>query len=132
MKRTANAFLALGLALGLTVAAAAPAAAQAYYTINGQVPPPNVQMYMAANQLPPGHYWLDENGYWGVMGNSMPLGNIYAGQQGGQQYVTPGGGGQVGPGGNWSHYTENPTGPGGYGVGGTSDGCIYTPDWSNC
>lgn len=129
MKLAATALLALGLA-----AAALPASAQAYYTINGQVPPPNIQMYMAANQLPPGHYWLDGNGYWGVMGNPAPLGNIYAGQQqGGQQYVTPGGSGQVGPDGAWGHYTENPTGGGGFGVGGTGDGCIYTTSgWSNC
>lgn len=137
MKLAATVFAALGLALGLSAASVTPAAAQVYYTINGQVPPPNIQMYMAMNQLPPGHYWLDQNGYWGVMGNTTPLGNIYAGQQQQQQgytgqYVSPGGSGQVNPDGSWSHYTENPTGSGGYGVGGTSDGCIYTPDWSNC
>jgi len=30
--------------------------------------------------------------------------------------------------GSWSHYN----GYSNYGVGGTSDGCIYTPNWSNC
>jgi hypothetical protein len=30
--------------------------------------------------------------------------------------------------GSWSHYS----GHGNYGVGGTADGCIYTPNWSNC
>lgn len=134
MKLAATAFLALGLAV-----AAAPATAQVYYTLNGQVPPPNIQMAMASNGLPPGHYWLDGAGNWGVVGNPMPLGNINAGAQaqqgygGGGQYVTPGGSGQTGPNGAWGHYTENPTGGGGFGVGGTGDGCIYTTSgWSNC
>jgi hypothetical protein len=30
--------------------------------------------------------------------------------------------------GSWSHYN----GYSNYGVGGTADGCIYTPNWSNC
>lgn len=30
--------------------------------------------------------------------------------------------------GDWSYYSNT----GGYSVGGTGDGCIYTPDWSNC
>jgi hypothetical protein len=60
--------------------AAQPAAAQVYYTINGQPAPPNVAYYMASNGLPFGNYWLDQrSGYWGVVGNPNPVGNIYAG-----------------------------------------------------
>jgi hypothetical protein len=60
--------------LGISVAATA----EVYYTINGQPAPYNVAMYMAANNLPPGNYWLNQQGWWGIVGNPQPLGNIYA------------------------------------------------------
>lgn len=122
MKRIA--FAALGLALGL---ASAPAAAQVYYTINGVPVDYATQDTMAAMGLPPGHYWLMENGNWGVMGNPQPMGNIYAGVQAGPG--AGGGSGQINPDGSWSY--DSPY-TGGGGVGGTSDGCIYAFEWSNC
>lgn len=39
-----------------------------------------------------------------------------------------GGGGQQTESGDWSYSSD----VGDYSVGGTGDGCIYTPDWSNC
>jgi len=48
------------------------------YTINGQPAPPDLAYRLAAQGLPFGNYWLTQNGYWGVVGNSHPLGNIYA------------------------------------------------------
>jgi len=102
--------------------AALPAAAQTYYTINGQPAPLNVQLYMAQNGLPPGAYWLDSQGYWGVVGNSQPLGNIYSGS-----YVSRYGSGEQGSNG-WSHY-DNMSGTS---VGGDNNGCYYSGDWSNC
>lgn len=61
-------------------AAAGPATAQVYYTINGSPAPPNIAYMMRANGLPPGAYWLNQaTGYWGVVGMAAPLGNIYAG-----------------------------------------------------
>ena len=62
--RIAAATIAAGLAC-----VALPAAAQTYYTINGQPAPYDVALYMAQNGLPAGDYWLDAQGYWGVMGN---------------------------------------------------------------
>lgn len=62
-------------ALTASVAVAAlPAAAQTYYTINGRLASYDIQLYMAQNGLPAGHYWLDARGYWGVMGDPNPWG----------------------------------------------------------
>ena len=77
---------------------------------------------MASNGLQPGNYWLTEDGYWGVMGNSQPVGNIYSGT-----YFSGSGSGEQGSNG-WSH-TNNAAD---YWVGGDANGCVYTPDWSNC
>lgn len=111
-------------------AATLPAQAQ-YYTINGQPAPQEVQVYMYNNGLPPGHYWLMQDGNWGTWdayGNPVHLGNVNASGQ----YQSHQGSGAYGDG-YWNHYTENPTGSGGFGVGGTPDGCIYTTSgWSNC
>lgn len=51
-------------------------------------------------------------------------------QQGSNNYMYGGrfSSGQRYGNGSWSHYN----GYSNYGVGGTSDGCIYTPNWSNC
>jgi hypothetical protein len=65
-------------AVAVCLAASLPAAAQAYYTINGQPAPYNIALYMASNNLPPGNYWVDSHGWWGIVGNPRPLGNIYA------------------------------------------------------
>ena len=113
----AAATVAAGLA-----AVTLPAAAQTTYTINGQPAPYQVQQYMAANGLAPGHYWLNQQGYWGVVGESQPRGNIYAGS-----YVSRYGSGEQAANG-WSHYSNSS----GYYVGGDANGCIYTPNWSNC
>jgi hypothetical protein len=70
--------MALAVATGVA-AISPPASAQAFYTINGQPAPPHIAYYMAQNGLPPGHYWLNRDGYWGRVGYPQPLGNIYAG-----------------------------------------------------
>ncbi len=44
------------------------------------------------------------------------------------QYQTPHGSGWSDGNGNWNHYDSYSR----WGVGGTADGCIYTPEWSNC
>lgn len=51
-------------------------------------------------------------------------------QQGSSNYMYGGrfSSGQRYGNGSWSHYN----GYGNFGVGGTRDGCIYTPNWSNC
>jgi hypothetical protein len=117
--RVLAAAAALAAALGST---ALPAAAQGYYTINGQPASYDVALYMASNGLPPGHYWLDGQGSWGVMGDPRPYGNIYSGT-----YHSGSGSGEQAPNG-WSHYNNSAD----YWVGGDNNGCIYTPDWSNC
>jgi hypothetical protein len=121
MRTLMHALAAAALAAGVVVAAL-PAAAQTYYTINGQPAPDDVQLYMAQNGLPAGDYWLDAQGYWGVMGNPNPWGNIYSGS-----YVSRYGSGEQGSNG-WSHY-DNMSGTW---VGGDSNGCYYTAEWSNC
>jgi hypothetical protein len=78
--------LIFALAVGTAAAAAGPpAAAQVLYTINGQPAPPHIAQSMAQNGLPAGHYWLTPDGYWGVVGQPLPLGNIYASGGGGQR-----------------------------------------------
>ena len=64
--------------------AAKPAAAETFYTINGKPAQPYIASYMAAHGLPSGQYWLNQmTGYFGVIGNPDPLGNIYG------RYVPP-------------------------------------------
>ena len=121
MKMLKTGIAAATIAAGLALAAL-PATAQNYYTINGQIPSYDVQLYMAQNGLPAGDYWLDGQGYWGVMGDARPLGNIYSGS-----YVSRYGSGEQSSNG-WSHY-DNMSGTW---VGGDSNGCYYTADWSNC
>jgi hypothetical protein len=121
LQRLKAGIVAAGIVAGLATAAL-PAAAQTYYTINGQPAPSDVQIYMAQNGLPAGDYWLDSQGYWGVMGNSQPLGNIYSGS-----YVSRYGSGEQGSNG-WSHQ-DNMSGTW---VGGDNNGCYYSGDWSNC
>ena len=113
--------LCAAAAIGIA-ALSVPSMADVYYTINGQPAPYEWQVYMASNGLVPGHYWLTEDGYWGVMGNSRPLGNIYSGT-----YFSGSGSGEQGSNG-WSH-TNNAAD---YWVGGDANGCVHTPEWSNC
>ncbi|MGE0118204.1 MAG: hypothetical protein AB7S71_03045 [Dongiaceae bacterium] len=117
MRKLMQAVLVAGVAL-----AALPSAAETYYTVNGQPAPADLQIYMAQNGLPPGHYWLDAQGYWGVMDDPNPRGNIYGGG-----YVSRYGSGEQGSNG-WSHY-DNTSGAW---VGGDSNGCYYAGEWSNC
>jgi hypothetical protein len=78
--------LVAALALIAALTSVNPSAeAQVYYTINGQPASPFAARYMAANGLPPGHYWLNAWGYWGVAGNPIPLGNINAARGAGLQ-----------------------------------------------
>jgi len=121
MRRLTNSIGAVAIAAAIAFVTL-PAAAETYYTINGQPASYDVQLYMAQNGLPPGHYWLDGQGYWGVMGDPNPYGNLYSGS-----YVSRYGSGEQGSNG-WSHYDNM----NGYSVGGDSNGCYYTPDWSNC
>jgi hypothetical protein len=121
MRTLTNIAAAVLMASGLA-AASVPADAQTSYTINGRPAPVDVQRYMAMNRLPPGHYWLDRRGYWGVAGSPNPVGNIYAGSYASRH----GSGGQASNG--WSHYSNSA----GTWVGGDNNGCVYTPNWSNC
>jgi hypothetical protein len=121
MQRLKTRIAAATLAAGLA-SSALPAATQSYDTINGQQAPSDVQVSMARNGLPAGDYWLDAQGYWGVMGNAQPLGNISSGSD-----VSRYGSGEQGSNG-WSHY-DNMFGTW---VGGDSNGCYYAGDWSNC
>lgn len=117
LKHAAAAVLAVGIAV-----AALPAAAQTYYTVNGQPASYEVQLYMAQNGLPPGDYWLDGQGYWGAVGDPNPWGNIYGGS-----YVSRNGSGEQGSNG-WSHYDNLND----FSVGGDGNGCYYADGWSNC
>jgi hypothetical protein len=66
------------VAAAILTTAPNPANAQVYYTINGQAAPANIAYSMAAMGMPPGNYWLAQNGNRGVVGSAYPLGNIYA------------------------------------------------------
>ena len=69
--------IALGAAALGFVAAGSVANAEDWYYINRQPVSPNVAEQMAARGLPFGYYWLQDNGNWGIAGNSDVLGNIY-------------------------------------------------------
>ena len=58
--------------------AAAPAAdAQVWYYVNGRPATLYEAQWMAARNLPPGSYWRQNNGNWGVAGDPDALGNVY-------------------------------------------------------
>jgi|GEM_PF-2994615 len=135
--------------LPVTVAAAvlltaATANAQAY-TLNGM--PVDAQTYalMSSAGLPPGAYWMGQDGTWGRVGDPQPWGNIYQAMpqpapqpmpgpapDGGSTWTNPGpygATGHTGPDGSWGVQSPHAGG----GVGGTSNGCVYTTfGWSNC
>jgi hypothetical protein len=104
-----------------------PALAQVYYTVNGAPVDAATAQYMWSNGLPPGHYWLNGDGYWGVVGNPVPLGNIRG--LGPTDYITPQGGGEITNDGSWSYRNDTFGSNLGYDSG---TGCYYTDGWSNC
>ncbi len=135
------------LAAGALLLTSVVGASAQYYTINGVVPPPDVEVYLYQNGLPPGHYWLDNYGNWGVVGNPTPYGNIYGASNpttgayeyydsdGSYNYGSRSGSGSVYSDGSSSHYIDRSITPGnngGFSVGQDSNGCIYAGDWSNC
>lgn len=77
----------------------------------------------------PGHYWMDANGTWGVMGDSTPRGNINSGAYETRPGVH-GGNGERYDNGAWIHHQDSLLGGGA--VGGDGNGCYYTDGWSNC
>ncbi|MDH3662081.1 MAG: hypothetical protein OEU92_18980 [Alphaproteobacteria bacterium] len=77
----------------------------------------------------PGHYWMDANGTWGVMGDPTPLGNIHSGAYQSRSGVYGGSGERYGNG-SWIHRQDDLLGGGA--VAGDGNGCIYTESWSNC
>ena len=76
-------------------------------------------------QIPAGNYEVDyQTGCWANLStgqsNCGASNSEYVGRSGSGSYDTQG---------NWNHYNS----VSGFGVGGTSDGCIYTTSgWSNC
>jgi hypothetical protein len=107
-----------------------PAFAAGYsnVAINGQVLTlselANLQQQIGT-RIAPGYYLVDTNtGCWlnQSSGASGCLGDSTVNYQSNQ------GSGAYDGNGNWNHYDSNSH----WGVGGTADGCIYTPDWSNC
>lgn len=107
--------------------------AQAYCnaTVNG-VPMTPEQCQFAIQKygsVQPGHYWMDNAGTWGLMGDPTPRGNIYSGSYQTRPGVN-GGTGERYDNGSWVHNQDSLLG-GGY-VGGDGNGCYYTETWSNC
>ena len=126
----ARALAAAGLAIAaLPFADQAQAACGA--TINGA--PMTAEQCTLAKQLygsvQPGHYWMDANGTWGLMGDPNPRGNIYSGTYQ-TRPGTYGGSGERYGNGSWVH-NQDPL-LGGGAVGGDGNGCYYTDGWSNC
>lgn len=75
--------------------------------------------------IAPGHYLVDERGCWMNM-SSGQMGCL--GDSTTHHFSRYGSGERTGDG-SWNHYSNDA----GMGVGGTSDGCIYTTvGWSNC
>ncbi len=75
-------------------------------------------------RVQPGSYLTDANGCWvnmttGASGCLNQSGDVHSRYGSGSRYSD----------GSWNHWSELPE----MGVGGTSDGCIYTTvGWSNC
>ncbi len=66
----------MAVALGF-LATVSVAQAQDWYYINRQPASRSMAQEMAAKGLPFGYYWLQDNGNWGMAGNSDVIGNIY-------------------------------------------------------
>lgn len=74
----------------------------------------------------PAGYWVWVAPNWYIWQNSRAQG---AATEYNSRYGSGSNDGQ----GNWNHYSKPPGSSTGMGVGGTSDGCIYTTTgWSNC
>ena len=68
------------LSLGLPLISL-PAIAQVY--INGQLIEGQQLLLLQLSLgevIPPGNYWVDNNGNWGYAGNATPQGNLYSGE----------------------------------------------------
>ena len=124
MKRPLVRFaLVLTLCFGASVALASPLSSVA---INGQRLSEG-QLYALQMQLrtviPPGYYLLAETGCW------VNLSTGTSGCFGVTEIHSRSGSGERTSDGSWNHYSDSAE----MGVGGTSDGCIYTTTgWSNC
>lgn len=94
-------------------------------SINGQVLTPKELATLETSigtRIAPGNYAV--NTYTGCWAN---LSTGASGCPGGT-YVGRNGSGEWNGAGDWSHYSNSS----GFGVGGSSDGCVYAGDWSNC
>ncbi len=81
-----------------------------------------LQMQLGA-YIPPGVYLFDQSGCW------MKVDTGEAGCLGGVSVDSRFGSGERTSDGSWNHWSDAAD----MGVGGTSDGCIYTTSgWSNC
>ncbi|MEZ5935675.1 MAG: hypothetical protein R3F54_27955 [Alphaproteobacteria bacterium] len=131
MNRVPHRILIAAAALLGSVATTATAHAACNATINGY--PMTAEQCAFAIQkygsVQPGHYWMDSNGTWGLMGDSTPRGNIYSGSYQTRPGVY-GGSGERYDNGSWVH-NQDPL-LGGGAVGGDGNGCYYTDGWSNC
>lgn len=121
----------------LSAGLASPLAAQ-YYTVNGVALDMPTQQYLYSIGLPPGNYWLRQDGVWGVVGNPRPLGQIampspngYT-ENGTRHYFSggrvTGGSGQVNRDGTGSYYNPNT----GVNFGNLGGGCFMVNGYSNC
>ncbi|NJO36927.1 MAG: hypothetical protein HC871_03970 [Rhizobiales bacterium] len=132
MKRTSPwVLIAVAALLGSAMVPAGPAHAACNATVNGY-PMTAEQCAFAVEKygaVQPGHYWMDANGTWGLMGDPTPRGNIYAGGYQSRQGVH-GGSGERYDNGSWVHNQDSLLGGGA--VGGDGNGCYYTDGWSNC
>lgn len=83
--------------------------------------------YQLGERVPPGNYIVDDRGCWMNLLNGQS--GCLGGGQSSQPYHSRYGSGERTSDGSWSHWSNYS----GTGVGGTSDGCIYTTTgWSNC
>lgn len=117
-------FLLLMLA---TVSTTALAGGYSNVSINGQhltVPQLRALQQQLGYRVQPGNYLYNAyNGCWANLSNGQ---SGCLGGRGGMRSNRSGSGAWDGRG-NWSSWSDY-----GGGVGGTSNGCIYTSNWSNC
>lgn len=100
----------------LAAAVVNPAAAACNATINGLPMPPQMCALAAEvyGSVRPGHYWMDERGNWGYVGNPYPQGNLRLDSQRPRASGTPwtyrGAGGAMGSDGQCTYYNDPSTG----------------------
>ena len=124
MNKLLHLLIALTITIGLTVRADQ----YSNVSINGQLLTSEqltqLQWQLGAG-VPAGHYLVDANGCW----YNQTTGAGGCGAQGTVDTHSRYGSGEITSDGSWNHYSN----AAGMGVGGTSDGCIYTTSgWSNC